>query len=130
MAAKVLKLRRGVEERRKSITPAEGEIIITTDERRMYIGDNQTPGGNCIRSSLRTFEWDFSVVAGQMSYSPDSSLEPFHSPDNGLYFVFFGGVKLLKSDYSINSTSNTITLTSAPTDEDTEVNLSVSYIGE
>jgi len=40
-----LKLRRGTEANRTSITPAEGEIIYVTDTKKLYVGDGITPGG-------------------------------------------------------------------------------------
>lgn len=40
-----LKLRRGTEANRTSITPAEGEIIYVTDTKKLYVGDGSTPGG-------------------------------------------------------------------------------------
>ena len=40
-----LRLRRGTDAERLLITPAEGELIYTTDTKRVYIGDGVTPGG-------------------------------------------------------------------------------------
>jgi hypothetical protein len=40
-----LKLRRGLEADRASITPAEGEPLYTTDGKKLYIGDGATAGG-------------------------------------------------------------------------------------
>ena len=40
-----LKLRRGTEANRTSITPAEGEIIYVTDTKKLYVGEGSTPGG-------------------------------------------------------------------------------------
>jgi hypothetical protein len=49
-----LKIRQGLEEDRSGITPAEGELIYTTDEKLVYIGDGVTPGGNIISSGSST----------------------------------------------------------------------------
>lgn len=43
-----LKVRRGLESDRSSITPDEGEFIYTTDEKLLYIGDGVTAGGNLV----------------------------------------------------------------------------------
>ena len=43
-----LKLRRGLEADRAGITPAEGELIFTTDEKKVYVGDGSTAGGVAI----------------------------------------------------------------------------------
>jgi hypothetical protein len=41
-----LQLRRGLSTNRTSITPAEGELIYTTDTKKLYAGDGSTAGGN------------------------------------------------------------------------------------
>ena len=47
-----LKLRRGSEAQRTGITPAEGEIIYTTDSKRLYVGDGLTAGGNSVSAPV------------------------------------------------------------------------------
>ena len=49
-----LKIRQGLEVDRSGVTPAEGELIYTTDEKLVYIGDGVTPGGNIISSGSST----------------------------------------------------------------------------
>ena len=41
-----LKLRRGTDSQRGLITPADGELIYTTDTKKLFIGDGATAGGN------------------------------------------------------------------------------------
>ena len=43
-----LQIRRGTDAERLGITPAEGELIYTTDTQILYIGDGTTAGGNVI----------------------------------------------------------------------------------
>jgi hypothetical protein len=43
-----LRIRRGEETDRTSITPEEGEFLYTTDEKKVYIGDGTTAGGNLV----------------------------------------------------------------------------------
>jgi hypothetical protein len=43
-----LKIRRGTNAERLSITPAEGELIYTTDTKDLYVGDGSTVGGNIV----------------------------------------------------------------------------------
>jgi len=43
-----LRIRRGLSTNRTSITPAEGELIYTTDTKLVYIGDGSTAGGNAV----------------------------------------------------------------------------------
>ena len=40
-----LQIRRGTDAERLTITPAEGELIYTTDTRLIYVGDGITVGG-------------------------------------------------------------------------------------
>lgn len=48
-----LRLRRGTEAERLSITPLEGELIYATDTQRLYIGDGTTLGGVAILDPTR-----------------------------------------------------------------------------
>jgi hypothetical protein len=43
-----LRLRRGTDAERLLITPLEGELIYTTDTKKLYIGDGITVGGNAV----------------------------------------------------------------------------------
>ncbi len=45
-----LKLRRGLSTDRTTVTPAEGELLYTTDTKLVYVGDGSTAGGNIISS--------------------------------------------------------------------------------
>ncbi len=46
--AKTIQLLRGVEANRSTVTPALGEPLYTTDERKLYIGDGSTAGGQAL----------------------------------------------------------------------------------
>jgi hypothetical protein len=52
--ANIIQVKRGLEANRSSVTPAAGEFLYTTDEKRVYIGDGSTAGGNAISSSSVT----------------------------------------------------------------------------
>jgi len=43
-----LRIRRGLETDRTSITPDEGEFLYVTDTGLLYIGDGSTAGGNLV----------------------------------------------------------------------------------
>ena len=47
-----LRLRRGTDAERLAITPAEGELVYTTDTKKVYIGDGSTLGGNIIDTTI------------------------------------------------------------------------------
>jgi hypothetical protein len=49
--ANTIQFRRGLEADRSSVTPAAGEILYTTDDKLVYIGDGTTAGGNLVSSS-------------------------------------------------------------------------------
>jgi len=46
-----LKIRRGTDSERVTITPAEGELIYTTDTKLLYVGDGTTSGGRVVTAS-------------------------------------------------------------------------------
>lgn len=43
-----LKLRRGTDAERTAVTPAVGELVYTTDTKKVYVGDGSTVGGNIV----------------------------------------------------------------------------------
>ena len=47
-----LRLRRGTDAERQTITPQEGELIYTTDTKELYVGDGTTQGGNLVSAEL------------------------------------------------------------------------------
>lgn len=46
-----LRIRRGTDSERLTIVPAEGELLYTTDTKKLYVGDDITTGGNVVTSS-------------------------------------------------------------------------------
>jgi len=46
------RLRRGTDAERLLITPAEGELIYTTDTKKIYVGDGTTLGGNIVNTEI------------------------------------------------------------------------------
>jgi hypothetical protein len=46
------KIRRGTNAERLTITPAQGELIYTTDTKKLYVGDGTTVGGNAVDSNI------------------------------------------------------------------------------
>jgi hypothetical protein len=51
-----LRLRRGTDAERLTITPLEGELIYTTDTEKLFIGDGTTAGGNPVDTDSITDE--------------------------------------------------------------------------
>ena len=48
----VFQVRRGTDAQRGGITPAEGELIYTTDTKKLYVGDASTVGGNAVDTTV------------------------------------------------------------------------------
>ena len=44
--ANTIQIKRGLEADRSSVTPAAGEFLYTTDDKKVYVGDGTTAGGN------------------------------------------------------------------------------------
>lgn len=47
-----LKLRRGTDDQRRTVVFEEGELIYTTDTKRVYVGDGRLSGGNLLANSV------------------------------------------------------------------------------
>ena len=77
-----LRLRRGTDAERRSITPAEGELVYTTDTKLVFVGDGVTLGGNVITAStggsFTSLQHDLSLngygIVGSGSISIDGSI--------------------------------------------------------
>ena len=75
-----LKLRRGLESQRTTLTPAEGEIIYTTDTKVLYVGDGTTPGGNSVSApvtSVNNFVGSVQLTADNIPESGSPSNKYF-----------------------------------------------------
>ena len=78
-----LRLRRGTDAERLAITPVAGELVYTTDTKRVYVGDGSTVGGlpidaNAIQSidSLQDVDTSSSPpVVGQVLKWDGSNLD-------------------------------------------------------
>ena len=112
--SKKLQLKRGPESTRTNQTPAEGEIIVTTDGHKLFIGDGSTAGGIPVAANFRSLEWEFTSVLNQSaSLASNSTASKTAFPTSGgVFLVFYGSSKLKKSDYTVTST--TLTLKTAP----------------
>ena len=125
--SKKLQLKRGPESRRATQTPAAGEIILTTDDHKLYVGDGSTAGGIPVAANFRSIEWEFTSVLNQSAYlAANSTVSKSAFPTSGgVFLVFYGSSKLKKTDYTITST--TLTLKTAPLEAGLPI--TVVYIG-
>ena len=74
-----IQLKRGVESNRSGVTPVIGELIYTTDEIKMFIGDGSTAGGILLADSnlMSTIVVDSSNDVGIGTSTPDAKLHVF-----------------------------------------------------
>lgn len=100
-----LQLRRGLAADRTTITPAQGELIYTTDTKLVYVGDGTTAGGTLISGGGGGASDSFSTiaVAGQGNVVADSATDT-------LTLVAGAGVTL-----TTNASTDSITI-AAPRD--------------
>lgn len=97
-----LRLRRGTNSERLTITPVEGEIIYTTDTKQIYIGDGTTAGGNPGTVNLTNIETHV-LPSDDLTYDLGSLEKQWRSLYVGTSTIFIGGVPI-----SINTTTNTL----------------------
>jgi len=122
-----LQIKRGLETNRSTQTPAAGELILTTDEHKLYVGDGSTVGGIPVAANFRSIEWEFTSALNQTAYLASSSTasKVAFPTSGGVFLVFYGSSKLKKTDYTITST--TLTLKSAPLEAGHAI--TVVYVG-
>lgn len=71
-----IRVRTGLEANRMLITPSMGELLVTTDTRKMYAGDGTTPGGVAVGSSCNVVADQTEMLAlkampGDMAFRQD-----------------------------------------------------------
>jgi hypothetical protein len=105
-----LRLRRGLNTDRTTITPEEGELLYTTDTKRLFIGDGTTLGGNPVNSiSAMSYTHTQSIAASTWTVTHNLGYKPggikvfdsadtewfgsiVHIDDNSLTIDFNGSV--------------------------------------
>jgi Major tropism determinant N-terminal domain len=68
-----LQIRRGTEAQRSAITFDLGEIVYTTDSKKLYVGDGGTPGGNNILSTAAGTGLTWNSTTNTLNFSGDLS---------------------------------------------------------
>lgn len=82
-----IRIRRGLEANRLNVTPEQGELIFTTDEKKLFIGDGTTAGG----IPVQPYETELPV-------NPDELV--VFSDDTGLKFKKISKATLLSNYYT------------------------------
>jgi hypothetical protein len=83
-----LKIRRGTESQRSTITFASGEIIWTTNGHKLYVGDGVTPGGIDIAAQLGGVGLTYNGISGKLDLNLGSTTsDSLTEGNNHLYFT-------------------------------------------
>jgi hypothetical protein len=87
------KIRRGTDAERLTITPADGELIYTTDTKHLYVGDGITIGGNIVSNDL-----PISQVDDNIEITPIGGVIVGDETNNGF-------IRIIQNNY-INTSTN------------------------
>lgn len=87
-----LQIRRGLEADRANVLPAQGELLYTTDDKRLYIGDGNTLGGNIVSLSttdVRTTVSNQFVHSGHrgITFTYDNLTGRINAQTDGIYIA-------------------------------------------
>lgn len=104
-----IQINRGLEADRLNITPSSGELIYTTDEKKIYIGDGSTVGGLPIIK--KRFNEVFTASGGETTITIPNS-KTYIVGSHELLVCVEGIVQLLTDEYTEDSSSS-ITLATA-----------------
>jgi hypothetical protein len=98
-----LRIRRGLEADRTSITPEEGEFLYTTDDKKLYMGDGTTAGGNLITGGGGGGGGiQYATASGTDSYTATISGVSSYN-DGDAYIIKFTNGNTTTSSLNINS---------------------------
>jgi microcystin-dependent protein len=110
-----LLVRRGSDVDRQQVVLSEGELGYTTDTERLYVGDNQNPGGNVVGNLFKGSVSDITtlsnVVSGDLAYSTTTSKLyrlKYSDSSNLANWEEVGGVYSATNNSIVISSNNTI----------------------
>jgi len=111
-------LRRGPTTDRVAFVPLDGEIIYDSNQKKIFIGDGSTYGGNAVGTAPGSMSDSFTniVVAGQSNVVADSSTDT-------LTLVASTGIAI-----TTNATTDTITIASTVVDTNTTYGISAETV--
>lgn len=117
-----IKVKRGLEANRSVVTPLEGELIYTTDNKELFIGDGTTAGGNAISKSPAQLLADIKTVDGNGSGLDADKLDGLETAEasTGNSIVMRTGegdinVRLIRSEYDTTNPSINYVMTQVDT---------------
>ncbi len=115
--ALTIKVKSGLEAKRLAVIPAIGEILWTTDEKKLYVGDGTTGGGIAIGGSGDTVFLDnYTTPAGGTIVPTDSVNDALGKLEVGLANVpTGGGTTSVQSDWTEGNTGSGAFIVNKPT---------------
>lgn len=96
-----IKLRRGSEAERSLVTFDEGELVYTTDTKRVYIGDGNTVGGTSVSNKI-TIDNDFPATGRPTDIFFSTSQDKGYIYDGTTWQLLGGDVDNITIDYNAN----------------------------
>lgn len=118
-----LKLRRGTDDQRKQVVFEEGELIYTTDTKRVYVGDGRLSGGNLLANSVYGLTgFPGAATVNDVLYRYDLGKSYIYGEDGNWTFMgpypdelslTFSGTKLAVKSNGINNTHLNSTIVAA-----------------
>lgn len=85
------KLRRGTDDQRKYVVFEEGEMIYTTDTKKVYVGDGRLSGGNLLNNGIFHLSgMPAAATANDLIYRGDQRLMYIVNSETDNKFVFVG----------------------------------------
>ena len=114
-------VKRGIESNRVGFTPLEGELVYTTDQKKLFIGDGSTAGGVNVSKTPSELLADIKTVDGAGSGLDADTLDGSHLADiiasggsggatgGGTDAVFVENDQVITTDYTIPVGKNAMT---------------------
>jgi len=110
-----LRLRRGSDAQRLTITPTDGELIYETTNKRLFIGDGVTVGGNGVSAPVTSVNTKVGAVALTSDDIPEGTNKFYYTDNKALDAVgsMFENGTHSNISFVYDETLNTISATSA-----------------
>lgn len=101
-----LQIRRGTDASRQTVTPAEGELVYSTDTKRVYVGDGVTAGGVAVGSGSSGSGATYSISAETVTGGANLRLTGSDASTDDVKLAAGSNVTITRTD------ANTITIAS------------------
>lgn len=103
-----LKIRRGTNAERLTITPEVGEFLFTTDTKKVFIGDGITVGGIDVSSSTSSYLHNQAIAASIWTVTHNLGYKP-----GGIFVEDSSGEYWMGDIFHVNNNEFTITFSAS-----------------